>query len=148
MSIVFAFGYSNSNSLWWRWLFHQLLIKTYLGASPVACGKESAWHCRGLEFDPWLGNEDPTCHGATKPVSHNYWACATAIKSMCHVEKIPHNTTKVWATAKTRRSQINSKWTPECHIRPQWLLDIIDCTPTDTHTQTHTFARMLKSTLS
>ena len=20
--------------------------------------------------------EDPTCHGATKPVSHNYWACA------------------------------------------------------------------------
>ena len=21
--------------------------------------------------------EDPTCHGATKPVSHNYWACAS-----------------------------------------------------------------------
>ena len=21
--------------------------------------------------------EDPTCRGATKPVSHNYWACAT-----------------------------------------------------------------------
>ena len=20
--------------------------------------------------------EDPTCHGATKPVHHNYWACA------------------------------------------------------------------------
>ena len=20
--------------------------------------------------------EDPTCHGATKPVGHNYWACA------------------------------------------------------------------------
>ena len=20
--------------------------------------------------------EDPTCHGATKPVRHNYWACA------------------------------------------------------------------------
>ena len=19
--------------------------------------------------------EDPTCHGATKPVGHNYWAC-------------------------------------------------------------------------
>ena len=19
--------------------------------------------------------EDPTCHGATKPVHHNYWAC-------------------------------------------------------------------------
>ena len=23
-----------------------------------------------------LGREDPTCHGATKPMSHNYWACA------------------------------------------------------------------------
>ena len=23
-----------------------------------------------------LIREDPTCHGATKPVSHNYWACA------------------------------------------------------------------------
>ena len=23
-----------------------------------------------------LVREDPTCHGATKPVSHNYWACA------------------------------------------------------------------------
>ena len=21
-------------------------------------------------------HEDPTCHGATKPVHHNYWACA------------------------------------------------------------------------
>ena len=23
-----------------------------------------------------LGQEDPTCRGATKPVRHNYWACA------------------------------------------------------------------------
>ena len=23
-----------------------------------------------------LVQEDPTCGGATKPVSHNYWACA------------------------------------------------------------------------
>ena len=23
-----------------------------------------------------LVREDPTCRGATKPVSHNYWACA------------------------------------------------------------------------
>ena len=25
-----------------------------------------------------LGQEDPTRQGATKPVSHNYWACAIA----------------------------------------------------------------------
>ena len=23
-----------------------------------------------------LIREDPTCHGATKPMRHNYWACA------------------------------------------------------------------------
>ena len=23
-----------------------------------------------------LVQEDPTCHGATKPVHHSYWACA------------------------------------------------------------------------
>ena len=23
-----------------------------------------------------LAREDPTCRGATKPVRHNYWACA------------------------------------------------------------------------
>ena len=24
---------------------------------------------------PALVREDPTCHGATKPMCHNYWAC-------------------------------------------------------------------------
>ena len=27
-----------------------------------------------------LVQEDPTCHGATKPVRHNYWACIRACK--------------------------------------------------------------------
>ena len=30
-----------------------------------------------------LVREDPTCHGATKPVRHNYWACA--------LEPVSHN---------------------------------------------------------
>ena len=30
-----------------------------------------------------LVQEDPTCHGATKPVCHNYWACA--------LEPVSHN---------------------------------------------------------
>ena len=29
-----------------------------------------------------LVQEDPTCRGATKPVRHNYWACA--LKPACH----------------------------------------------------------------
>ena len=30
-----------------------------------------------------LVQEDPTCYGATKPVRHNYWACA--------LEPVSHN---------------------------------------------------------
>ena len=30
-----------------------------------------------------LGREDPTCRGATKPMRHNYWACA--------LEPVSHN---------------------------------------------------------
>ena len=32
---------------------------------------ESAYQCRGHRFRS-LVQEDPTCHGATKPVRHNY----------------------------------------------------------------------------
>ena len=35
-----------------------------------------------------LVREDPTCHGATKPVCHKYWACA--------LEPMNHN---YWARA-------------------------------------------------
>ena len=30
-------------------------------------GEESSLQCRGCEFNPWLGNSDPTCYRATKP---------------------------------------------------------------------------------
>ena len=30
-----------------------------------------------------LVQEDPTCHGATKPVCHNYWACEPQLLSPC-----------------------------------------------------------------
>ena len=35
-----------------------------------------------------LVQEEPTCHGAAKPVRHNYWACA--------LEPVSHN---YWARA-------------------------------------------------
>ena len=59
----------------------------YSGASEEGKGKgfpglwwwssdeESTFQCKGRRFDPWLGNLDPTCHKATKPRHHNYWAC-------------------------------------------------------------------------
>ena len=38
-------------------------------------GKESACQCRGRGFDPW-SQKISHASGATKPVRHNYWACA------------------------------------------------------------------------
>ena len=75
-------------TLWFlEWRFHRLinteriqLFKAnknqFLGASLVAqwliiCLPMQGTRVRALVW------EDPTCCGATKPVSHNYWACAS-----------------------------------------------------------------------
>ena len=36
-----------------------------------------------------LVQEDPTCRGATKPVRHNYWACALEPMSHNHWTHVP-----------------------------------------------------------
>ena len=36
-----------------------------------------------------LVREDPTCHGATKPVRHNYWACALEPVSYNYWARMP-----------------------------------------------------------
>ena len=39
--------------------------------------------------------EDPTCHRATKPMRHNYWACA--LEPMSHNYSARHaTTTEAW----------------------------------------------------
>ena len=60
--------------------------------------KESALQCKGLRFDPWSGNQDPTCCKATKPECTNYQSpCALAhapqLESLCTARKDPecHN---------------------------------------------------------
>ena len=35
--------------------------------------------------------EDPTCCGATKPVSHNYWACVPQLLKPARLEPVLHN---------------------------------------------------------
>ena len=50
---------------------------------------------QGTQFQA-LVQEDPTCCGATKPVRHNYWACA--LERLC-LEPVLHN----------RRSHRNEK---------------------------------------
>ena len=51
---------------------------------------------------PSLVPEDPTCCGATKPVRHNYWACA--------LEPVSHN---YWARVPRARA-------PQQEKPPQW----------------------------
>ena len=49
--------------------------------------------------------EDPTCHGATKPVRHNYWACA--------LEPASHN---YWSPrATTTEAHVPQLLKPACH---------------------------------
>ena len=43
---------------------------------------------QGTRVQP-LVQEDPTCRGATKPVSHNYWACALEPASRNYWARVP-----------------------------------------------------------
>ena len=52
----------------------RVLRNVFMGCHWWLSGEESACQCRS-GFNPWH-SQDPTCHGATKPVHHNYWACA------------------------------------------------------------------------
>ena len=38
-----------------------------------------------------LVREDPTCHGATKPMRHNYWACVPQLLKPTCLEPVLHN---------------------------------------------------------
>ena len=58
------------------------VLKSSLGASLVAQWLRIHLPMQGTQV--WtVVREDPTCHGATKPMRHNYWACA--------LEPISHN---------------------------------------------------------
>ena len=52
-------------------VFHLVATKHYLGASPVAQWLRIHLPTQGTRVQA-LVREDPTCHGATKPLHHNY----------------------------------------------------------------------------
>ena len=52
------------------------IIKAMYGASLVVQWLRICLPMQGTRV-PALVWEDPTCHGATRPVSHNYWACVS-----------------------------------------------------------------------
>ena len=50
-------------------------LKRYMGASLVVQWLRTRLPTQGTRVRA-LVREDPTCHRASKPVRHNYWACA------------------------------------------------------------------------
>ena len=58
-----------------------------------------------------LVREDPTCHWATKPVSHNYWACALEAVSHNYWAHVPQllKPTLLEPVLRNKRSHRNEK---------------------------------------
>ena len=55
--------------------------------------------------------EDPTCHGATKPVSHNYWACTLELGSHNYWARAPQlrKSVRLEPVLRSKRSHLNEK---------------------------------------
>ena len=63
--------------------------------------------------------EDPTCCRATKPVHHNYWACA--LQPACHNYWSPHATREATAMRSphtTMKSSLRSLQLEKAHRKP------------------------------
>ena len=58
-----------------------------------------------------LVREDPTCHGATKPVRHNYWACALEPVSHNYGARLPQlvKPTRLEPMLRNKRGHRNEK---------------------------------------
>ena len=52
-------------------IFYHIFKKNFIGASLVAQWLRACLPMRGTQVLALVW-EDPTCHGATRPVSHNY----------------------------------------------------------------------------
>ena len=60
---------------WTEHAFTRILLKKGFGTSLVAQWLRIRLPMQGTRVRALVW-EDPTCHGAAKPVRHNYWACA------------------------------------------------------------------------
>ena len=80
----------------------------------------SKWHWRTSLVVQWLRirlpmqrtwlqalvQEDPTCHGATKPVNHNYWARVPQLLKPTRLEPMLHNKPPQWEASARQRREI------------------------------------------
>ena len=86
---------------WLKKIFKTSLVNTS-GASLVAQWLRIHLPMQGTQVRA-LVREKPTCHGATKPVHHNYWVCA--LEPTSHNYRSPHATTTEAHAPRTRAPQ-------------------------------------------
>ena len=90
---------------------NQKLIKLGTrGASLVAQWLRIRLPMQGTRVRALVG-EDPTCHGATKPVHHNYWACALEPVSHNYWARVPQllKATRLEPMLRSKRSHCIEK---------------------------------------
>ena len=63
--------------------------------------------------------EDPTCHGATKPVCHNYWACALKYGNYNFGAHVPQLWSPCAATTEAHMPQRLCSTRSHCHEKPK-----------------------------
>ena len=69
-------GHPSLSHSFWPLCSQYFLNKNQLGASLVARWLRTCLPMQGTRVRALVW-EDPTCRGATRPVSYNYWACAS-----------------------------------------------------------------------
>ena len=83
-SLLFHLGHHSKQISELKWLLILLnlspwgqihYLRNHFGTSLVAQWLRICLPMQGTRVRS-LVQEDPTCHGATKPMCHNYWACA------------------------------------------------------------------------
>ena len=88
----------------------ELLQLTHTGTSLVAQWLRIRLPMQGTRVRA-LVQEDPTCHGATKPMHHNYWACAlgpASHNSRAHVPQLL-KPARLEPVLRNKRSHCNEK---------------------------------------
>ena len=78
--------------------YAQVLTNTWYRASLVVQWLRICLPMQGTRVRA-LVREDPTCRGATRPVSHNYWACASgacAPNKRCRDSERPVHCDEEW----------------------------------------------------
>ena len=91
--------------------------KSILGTSLVVRWLRIRLPMQGTWFQS-LGRDDPTCHGATKPGHHNYWARQPQLlKPACSRAHVPQLLSPCAATTEARMPRARA---PQQEKPPQW----------------------------